>query len=90
MHVINDFSKLELRLQRCNLLSFESHRIERDMHTVFKLMHGLNGITLEDPGPSLCTSIKCGGSVRPKQGHVINNTISPIYLNTEHGSNGTA
>ena len=38
------------RLQRCVLLSLESRRIERDMHIVFKMIHGLHDITLEDPG----------------------------------------
>ena len=45
------------RLQRCDLLSLESRRIERDMHTIFKLIHGLHGITLEDTGLSMCNSI---------------------------------
>ena len=32
-------------LQRCDLLPLESHRIERDMYIVFKLIHELHGIT---------------------------------------------
>ena len=61
-------------LQLYDLIS-ESRRIERDMHTVFKLIHGLHGITLEDTGLYLSNSITRGSEVRLKQGHVINNTI---------------
>ena len=48
------------RLQRCDLLSLEFCRIERDMHTVFKLINGLHGITLEDAGLSPCNAITRG------------------------------
>ena len=34
------------RPQRCDLISLESHRIERDTHTVFLLIHRLHVITL--------------------------------------------
>ena len=54
------------RLQRCDLLSLESRRIERDMHTVFKLIYGLHGITFEDAGLSLCNSITRESGVRFK------------------------
>ena len=63
------------RLQRCDLLSLESHRIEHDVHTVFKLIHGLHGITLEDAGLSLRNSITRKSGLRLKQGHLINNAI---------------
>ena len=66
------------RLHRCDLLSLESRRIERDMHTVFKLIHGLHGITLKDAGLSLCNSTG-GSGVRLKQGHVINNAICNLF-----------
>ena len=49
------------------------------MHTVFKLIHGLYGITLEDAGLSLCNSITRGSGVRLKQGHVINNAICNLF-----------
>ena len=55
------------RLQRCNLLSLESRKIERDMHTVFKLIHGLHSIILEDAALSLYNSITRGSGVRLKQ-----------------------
>ena len=67
------------RLQRCDLLSLESRRIERDMHTVFKLIHGLHGLTLEDAGLSLYNSITRGSRVRCKQSHVINNAICNLF-----------
>ena len=63
------------RLQRWDLLSLESRRIERDMHTVFKLIHELHGITLEDADLFLCNSITRGRGMRLKQGHLINNAI---------------
>ena len=66
-------------LQRCDLLSLESRRIERDMHTASTLIHGLHGITLEDAGLSLCNSITRGSGVRLKQGHVINNAICNLF-----------
>ena len=46
------------RLQRCDLLSLKTRRIKVGMHTVFKLIHGLNGITLEDAGLSLWNSLR--------------------------------
>ena len=49
------------------------------MHTVFKLIHGLHGIILEDTGLSLCNSITHGSGVRLKQGHVINNAICNLF-----------
>ena len=49
------------------------------MHTVFELIHGLHGITLEDAGLSLCKSITRGSGVRLKQGHVINNAICNLF-----------
>ena len=74
------------RLQHCNLLSLESRRIECNMLTVFKLIHGLHGITLEDTvisprslGLSLCNSILRRSGVRLKQGHVINNAICNLF-----------
>ena len=67
------------RLWRCDLLSLESHRIERGKHTVFKLIHGLYHITLENAGLSLRNSIKCGSGVHLKQGHVINNAICNLF-----------
>ena len=36
------------RLQQFDLLSLESHRSEQDSLTVFKLIHGPQGISLED------------------------------------------
>ena len=65
--------KVHVHVQHCNLLLLESRRIERDMHTVFKLIHGLHGITLEHAGLSLCNSITRGSGVRLKKGHVTNN-----------------
>ena len=67
------------RLQRCDLRSLESRRIERDLHAVFKLIHGLLGITLEDAGLSLCNSITRRSGVRLKRGHVINNAICNLF-----------
>ena len=67
------------RLQRCDLFSLVYRRIERGMHTVFKLIHGLHGITLEDAGLSLCSSISRGSGVRLKQGRVINNAICNLF-----------
>ena len=67
------------RLQCCDLLSLESRRTERDVHTVFKLIHGLHGITWEDAGLSLCNSITHGSELCLKQGHVINNTICNLF-----------
>ena len=61
------------RLQRCDLLSIEFHKIEHYMHTVFKLIHGLYDITVEDAGLSLCSSITRGSGVCLKQGHAICN-----------------
>ena len=48
------------RLQCCDLFSLESRRTERNMYTVFKLIYGLHGITLEDAGLSLCNSVEVG------------------------------
>ena len=59
-----------------DLLSLKSRRTERDMHTVFKLIHGLHGITLEDAGLFLCNSFTRGSGVRLKQSHVINRAIT--------------
>ena len=67
------------RLQRCDFLSLESRRIERDMHTIFKLIQGLHGITLEDADLSLCNSITRESGVRLKRGHVINNSICNLF-----------
>ena len=67
------------QLQRCDLLSLESRRIERDMHTVFKLIHGHHGITLEGVSLSLCNSITRGSGVHLKQGHIINNVICNLF-----------
>ena len=67
------------RLQRCDLHSLESRRIEREMHTVFKLIHELHGITLEDAGLSLCNSITRGSGVHLKQGHLIDNAICNLF-----------
>ena len=80
------------RLQRCDLLSLESRRIERNMHTVFKLIHELHGITLEDAGLSLCNSIMRGSGVRLKQSHVINNVICNLfkYRALQQWNNGIA
>ena len=52
---------------------------EREMLTVFKLIHGLHGVTLEDAGLSLCISITPGSWLRLEQGHVINNAICNIF-----------
>ena len=49
------------------------------MLTVFKLIHGLHGVTLEDAGLSLCISITPGSWLRLEQGHVINNAICNIF-----------
>ena len=49
------------------------------MHTVFKLIHGLHGITLEDASLSLCNSITRGSGVRLKQVYVINNAICNLF-----------
>ena len=49
------------------------------MHTVFKLIHGLHCVTLEDAGLSLCHFITCRSGVRLKQGHVINDTICNLF-----------
>ena len=57
------------------------------MYSVFKLIHGLHSITVEDAGLSLCNFITRGSGVRLKQGHVINNTICN-YLNIVLRSNG--
>ena len=54
------------RLQRCDLLSLESRRIERDMHIVFKLIRGLLGIYFEDVGLKMCNSITRGSGVHLK------------------------
>ena len=67
------------RLQRCDILSLESRKIKRDMHTVFKLIHGLHGITLEDACLYQCNSITHGRGVRFKQGQVINNAICNLF-----------
>ena len=67
------------QLQRCDLLSLEFRRIERDMHMVFKLIYGLHDIILEDAGPSVCNSITRGSGVLLKQGHVINNAICDLF-----------
>ena len=67
------------RIQRYDLLSLKSRRIELDMHTVSKSIHGLHGITLEDTGLSLCHSITHGSGMRLKQGHVINNAICNLF-----------
>ena len=67
------------RLHRCDLLSLESRSIERDMHTIFKLIQVLHGITLEDAGLSLCNSITRRSVVRLKQGHVTNNAICNLF-----------
>ena len=63
------------RLQRCDLLSLEYRRIERDMHTVFKLIHGLHGRRCL----SLYNSITREGGVRLTQGYVINNAIRNLF-----------
>ena len=46
---------------------------------VFKLVHGLHCITLEDAGLSLCNSITRGNGERLKQGHVNNNAICNLF-----------
>ena len=69
-------------LKRYVLLSLESRRIERDMQTVFKLIHGLYGITFEEAILSLCNPITRGNGVRLKQGHVITNTVCNLFQNS--------
>ena len=54
------------RLERCELLSLESRRIERDMYAVFKLIRGLHGLTLEEAGLFLCNSITRGSGMHLK------------------------
>ena len=49
------------------------------MHTVFKLIHGLHGITLKDASLSLYNSITRESGMRLKQGHVINNAICNLF-----------
>ena len=49
------------------------------MHAVFKLIHGLHGITLEGAGLSLCNSITRGKGVRLKQSQVINKAIYNLF-----------
>ena len=49
------------------------------MHTVFKLIHGLHGITLEDAGLFLCNSITRGNGVHLKQGNVNNYAIYNLF-----------
>ena len=77
--MVNRDKSYSVRLQRCDLLSLESRRIECDMHTIFNLIHGLHGITLEDAGLSLCNSITRGSGVHLKQCHVINNAICNLF-----------
>ena len=49
------------------------------MHAVFKLIHELHGITLEDAGLSPCNFITRGIGLRLKHGHVINNAICNLF-----------
>ena len=54
-------------------------RIARRMHKVFKLMHRLHRITLEDAGLSLSTLIALEGGMHLKQAYVINNAICKLF-----------
>ena len=55
------------RLQSLNILSLESHRIELDMITVYKLFHGLMGITPEQAGLHMSSNNVRSGMVRLEQ-----------------------
>ena len=74
-------------LQRCDLLSLESRRIELFIHTVFKLTRGLHCIMLN------MLVYHCAFSLRVEVVCVSSSVISlrrlfPIYLNTVHRCNG--
>ena len=55
------------RLQSLNILSPESHRIELDMIIVYKLFHGLMGITPEQAGLHMSLNNVRSGVVRLEQ-----------------------
>ena len=55
------------RLQNLNILSLESHRIELDMITVYKLFHGLMGITPEQAGFHMSSNNVRSGVVHLEQ-----------------------
>lgn len=52
------------RLQQLGILSLESSRLEADMITVYKLMHGLIGIKLKEAGLQMCCNNTRGGGLR--------------------------
>ena len=55
------------RLQSPNILSLESHRIELNMITVYKLLHGLMGITPEQAGLHMSSNNVRSGVVHLEQ-----------------------
>jgi hypothetical protein len=55
------------RLRNLSLLSLESQRMQADLIAVYKIRHGLAGISLEDAGLSLCVGNTRGGGVRLQQ-----------------------
>ena len=67
------------RLQQFDLLSLESRRSEQDMLTVFKLIYGLQDVSLEDAGLSLSKSNTRGGCVRLLRDHIENMTTSMLF-----------
>ena len=64
-----------------DLLSLESHRSEKDILTVFKLiqMVCMQGISLEHAGLSLLKSNTRGGGVRLLRDRVVNMTTSVLF-----------
>jgi hypothetical protein len=68
------------RLQRLELLSLELSRIESDVITVYKLIHGLMGINLKDAGLVLNSGVTRGGGLKLQQRHTRNNVTASFFM----------
>ena len=67
------------RLSDLSLLSLEAQRQLTDYVTVYKLRHGLMGITLDDVGLSLSTNNTRGGGVRLQQRQTVSVASASLF-----------
>ena len=70
----------EQRLHNLQMLSLESSRFEADMITVFKLLHGLIGISPNDVGLTLCTNNTRAGGLRLQQQHIRTYATANLFM----------
>ena len=70
----------EQRLHNLQMLSLESSRFEADMITVFKVLHGLIGISPNDVGLTLCTNNTRAGGLRLQQQHIRTYATANLFM----------